>query len=208
VALVAAAALLITAAPPSDAKPVNQTADVFRLDSGETVGSVDLSRTHNAVHFNLSTSAGGELIILPQVIFTGEHWSPGDATTVWFVVFNHPENCTDGACGEDDVINYFGFGDESVGVGVHYGSGHIAGNNTFHAAGSLKEGTPGDGEPLLDAATAEVHIIVRSHGPAEDLLAEGLLGYSLNSYAGGCADLGAIPNVCGEPQAAIFAPPS
>ena len=34
----------------------------------------------------------------------GPTFSPGDATTNWFVVFNDPDKCTD-LCGEDDILN-------------------------------------------------------------------------------------------------------
>jgi hypothetical protein len=29
---------------------------------------------------------------------------PGHAHSLWFVIFNAPENCSDGACGEDDIF--------------------------------------------------------------------------------------------------------
>ena len=29
---------------------------------------------------------------------------PGDAHTVWYAISNAPENCSDGACGDDDVF--------------------------------------------------------------------------------------------------------
>jgi len=29
---------------------------------------------------------------------------PGHAHTLWYVIFNSPENCSDAACGDDDIL--------------------------------------------------------------------------------------------------------
>lgn len=106
VALVAALGLLVVAAPTSDAKPIKQNADVIQIDSGETVGTVSLKRTPNGLHFNLSTTVGGALYPLPfPGPIDGAFWESGDATTVWFVTFNRPENCASRLCGEGDVFS-------------------------------------------------------------------------------------------------------
>jgi hypothetical protein len=104
--------------------------------------------------------------------------SPG-AYTAWWVVFNNPEYCTDGVCGEDDIfvapfqpiINPDGtFGTPGVVVQVIGATGHVVSQNGVgNFSARLKEGDneaglfPGPG--LIDAGKAEVHNIVRYHGP-------------------------------------------
>lgn len=215
VAIFAMAALLITTAPPSGAGGVErQSVDVIRIADGGTEGSATLLRTNSGVHMRMITTVGGDMYDLPfngpPGPSVGESWTVGDATTNWFVVFNHPENCTDGACGEDDVIAGIPpvcecFDGGPAGASVHYAAGHVANSGTWHSAGSLQEGDTSGmlfGLPLQDAMTAEVHIIARSHGPAANLV-PGELGYALNSVDGGCET-----NTCGDAQAAIFNPPT
>lgn len=87
-------------------------------------------------------------------------------------------------------------------------SGHVAGGASFHAGAQLGEGDDGGtlfGLPLVDAMTAEIHTIVRSHGPAADLSGSELAA-ALHSVDGGCApEFG--PNACGDSQFAVFLSP-
>lgn len=114
-----------------------------------------LVRTDNGISMELTTSG----------------LEPG-AYTIWFVVFNNPEACFLGSdmCGEADE-------DFAVGgptrFGFTYATGHIvddSGEATF--AGHLKAGEVllnNDlelDEVLENARTAEIHLIVRYHGPA------------------------------------------
>jgi hypothetical protein len=198
----------------SEAQPaVHQTVDVVRIDGGPNDGTATLVRTKSGVRMTMSTTVGGELFNLPAnpppAPSLGVSWEVGDATTNWFVVFSNPAGCTD-LCGEDDVIagatDPNGEGGPAQ-ASVHYAAGHVAGSSSWHSAGSLREGdTSGlvfPSVPLQDAMTAEVHIIARSHGPVANL-EPGELGKALNSLNGGCDD----DNICGDAQAAIFAPPT
>lgn len=142
---------------------------------------------------------------------------PGAAYTYWWVVFNHPENCNTGACGEDDIFNPdFSFNlaqHDAVGLAVLGGNGEIAsdtGAATF--SGVLFEGSSlghevliGDGgfasdngNLLIDAVTAEVHVVIRNHGPAQSGadLAEQLL-----TFGGNCTT---EPVVDDDPTFACF----
>ena len=203
-----ASALLATASVSSAAPAVRQTVDVVRIDGAANDGSATLTRTNSGVSMTMSTTVGGVKFDLP---FSpppdpglGEDWEVGDATTNWFVVFNTPDGCTD-PCGEDDVIAGIPEGGPA-GVGIHYAAGHVAGSASWHSAGSLREGDTSGilfGLPLIDAMTAEVHIVARSHGAMASIPPGSERGYALNSVDGGCA-----ANVCGDAQAAIFAPPS
>ena len=106
------------------------------------------------------------------------------AYTVWWIVWNDPSECTNG-CGEDDLGvpgNFVGF---ATGGGVG-----ASGNGGFGA--SLRvgdEGVPGetllvsnDGMGLTDPADAEVHLVVRYHGPIVPAEMPG----QIKTFAGAC----------------------
>ena len=177
---------------------IHQETPVFQFDDGSTVGDATPTRNGHGVTMNISTTVGGELDDFGTLL--GVDWTIGDATTVWFVVFNDPEGCIEG-CGEDDVLDAI-FGDNRADVGVHRAAGHVAGESDFDAGGRLKEGNVDElvvGEPLMDAMTAEIHLVVRSHGSG---LTGSELASALHSLNGGC-----ITNTCGDAQAAVFTPP-
>ncbi len=205
VAILAAA----LAVPASAAPAIHQTVDVNEF-SGALVAAdgASLVRTDSGVNMRASTTVGGELFDL----FAGPlgvDWEVGDATTNWFVVFNNPDACSAPGCGEDDVQDAATGANNDPGVGVHFATGHVAGSSRWRSAASLREGDLSGvlfGSPLLDAMTAEVHIVVRSHGPAANLVPGGLAA-AIGSFGGGCLpDDG--PNICGDAQAAEFKPPT
>lgn len=148
--------------------------------------------------------------------------SAGHTYTLWWVIFNYPDACS-GSCGEDDL---FVDGDPllgpdfdqiaAVGASVVFGAGHVVGNNgtatfaTHLRAGQVKgdrevvlaplEGPAG----LLEPSTAEVHAVVRSHGPP-------IIGHvdeQISSFGGGCTPEtgGDLPegNDCMSPQFAVL----
>jgi len=100
----------------------------------------------------------------------------GDAYTVWWIIFNEPENCSHGEpgsearCGPGDLPPYGG--DDSAVTSIVYAAGHIVGGSgvaTF--SGHLSAGdTDGAlfGPGLINPTTAEIHLVVRDHGPAQD----------------------------------------
>ncbi len=122
--------------------------------------------------------------------------SPGHAVTIWYVIFNAPQNCSDGQCGEDDI---FVNGDPNRGfdfvqihrtrVSVVYGGdGTVANPGTrVQLDGGIAEGEIPDGEAqivighpvdgamvpgpvtgLEDAQAAELHVVLQDHGKAHD----------------------------------------
>lgn len=185
-------------------RAVHQDAPMQEFVGGAEAGTANLTRTQSGVTLRVATSVSGELEAFGTPL--GVDWMSGDATTVWIVVFNDPGNCV-GGCGEDDVIDAI-FGDNRAGVGVHYGAGHVAGGATFQSAAHLSEGDDGGalfGLALEDAMTAEIHTVVRSHGPATSLTGAELAA-ALHTVDGGCApDFG--PNTCGDSQFAVFLSP-
>lgn len=159
-AFAAVLALATGLAPSAQSAPAaTSTSDVWRFSDGSTVAgaSSTLVRTDRGVSASLKTSG------LPA----------GDAVTMWWVIFNNPEHC-DGDpsspfnCAEPDLFN------EDVAASVQYAAGHVVGaDGRFGAGAHLSEGDTtgcvfGEGflcAGLIDARAAEIHLVVRSHGP-------------------------------------------
>jgi hypothetical protein len=149
-----------------------------------------------------------------KMTFKVDDLEPGYAYTIWWVVWNNPEECTvPFACGDAD----FAIADD-VEVELMYAAGHVVGNSgKGNFAGSLNEGDASGsinnlfGLPsyggLHDARTAEVHLVLRSHGPA----IPGQIDEQINTYEGGCVTnfpaFTEIPDEegeCGDYMFAIF----
>lgn len=146
--------------------------------------------------------------------------TPGDAVTLWYVVFNTPGGCSD-ACGEDDVFNLDAVGKfienadgsppfnwdahKEIGFSLLRADGVIIdtdGTADFRGhlpVGDTTEALLGDG--LLDAMKAEVHVVVRSHQQVQP----GLSSEMTNTINGGCD--ANWPNApCTDLQFAVFMP--
>ncbi len=158
------------------------TSDVYLFaDPTEVVGSSTIVRNQNGVSLTLNTSG----------------LEPGSAVTVWWAVFNNPDDC-EGGCNGADLSN------PDVNADVIYAAGHVVGGNgTANFAAHLNEGDSGGSlfpQPspgLIDAETAEIHIVVRSHGPA----IPGMIPEQIHTLEGDCD-----PNVCEDLQFAIHQP--
>lgn len=146
---------------------------------------------------------------------------PGHAVTMWWVVFNRPDLCSDGECGEDDVFNLDQNGEfvlnadgsppmnmemiEKVGISAIRADGRVVapdGSATYKAF--LPVGDTSDaafGEGMIDASKAEIHLVLRDHmAPSADKLSE-----ALNSINGACD--AEWPNApCDDVQFAVFKP--
>lgn len=139
---------------------------------------------------------------------------PVGAYTIWFVIFNDPSQCTDGECGENDVLPVPG--NTAAGVSPVWATGGIVGPDRMgHFSANLglgEEGAPGDilwGPGLTDPMGAEIHLIVRYHGPtywADPLM----MAQQIMTVGGRCtpATLGTDEGgfECYEPQATIHMP--
>lgn len=111
---------------------------------------------------------------------------PGHAVTLWWVVFNHPEACAHGEdglrCGADDLAV------EAVEGSVLGGDGHVVGPDgkglfsSFLATGDASTAIEGAG--LTNPRGADIHFVLRTHGPVQP----GLLGAQLQTFGGGCND--------------------
>ncbi|MEK6854800.1 MAG: hypothetical protein AABX73_01115 [Nanoarchaeota archaeon] len=113
---------------------------------------------------------------------------PGSAVTVWWVIFNYPENCShpEGAyrCGVGDLE--LAEENDSVKSSVLYADGTTireSGRGDFSAR--LKVGDLGGalfGPGLINPLGADIHLVVRSHGR----LIPGLVKEQISTFGGGC----------------------
>jgi hypothetical protein len=109
----------------------------------------------------------------------------------WWVVFNRPEFCV-GGCGLDDLpagATPVSNGDPRVRASLLWGGGFVAnGAAAAEVAAHLDRGKPpGEvrfGPGLQRPRHAEIHIVLRSHGPA----VAGEVAEQIGSFNGGCTD--------------------
>lgn len=188
-----------------------QTAPMNRIDGKPLPpwAQATLTRDGDAgyVSMTIHTKVGGGLWNIGPDEILDITWKPKDVATNWWVIFNDPDACTD-PCGRDDVLaqrfkddTHPAFGT----VGLHWATGHITTSGQWSSAATLLEGNTDNllfGVPLLDADAAEIHLVVRSHGPAKNLTLEEL-ALAQTTVNGGCP-----PNTCADPQDAVFPPPA
>ena len=154
-------------------------------DGGEVIGTSELVRdfTERRVSMTLNT----------------RELRRNAPYTVWWVVFNDPSLCANPcACGPDDLSN-----PGEIGIGVFWATGGTSdrfGQATF--AAQIDEGEVPEGEdqvpfiegvqfdrPIEDAEEAEIHLVVRDHGPLQRaLLEEQITQFDGGCPAGGCFD--------------------
>src|SRR5215207_24013 len=201
--------LLLSSALAQDAsttEPNTQSSPVYRFSDGSQVedGFARLTRFENGVTLAVSTA----------------DLNPSHVYTVWWVIFNAPENCSDGVCNADDLLvvedgvvprddagnrlmNMDGIA--AANVSILHAAGGFAVDDTLNTSASLGLGdVPGivAGPGLLDAQTAEIHIVIRTHGAAnEEAFAD-----QLSTFGGGCEPMDALP--CEDVQYAMFEPAS
>ncbi|MCJ2531793.1 MAG: hypothetical protein LN413_05760, partial [Candidatus Thermoplasmatota archaeon] len=135
----------------------------------------------------------------------------GDAVTVWWVVWNDPSNCA--GPGLPGVL--CGLGDLFVdGNSIFYAAGHVIGtsgraNYGGYVQAGAHVGQAVDGIQLLfgsgltDPRGAEIHFVVRTHGPA----VPGFLPAMIQSFNGGCDPGDPNEGLCTDLQAAAFPVP-
>ena len=124
--------------------------------------------------------------------------SMGEAITLWMVVFNHPEACTNpteiSLCSDPDLSNPDVVGD------VMYTAGNVIGNSGKANFAGHKSIGDNDGSifvPLLPPGVqpaglqnpqgAEIHMVVHTHGE----MLPAYMPSMIQSFGGGCVDPGA-----------------
>lgn len=107
------------------------------------------------------------------------------AYTVWWVVFNHPEHCTDPfdaafECGSGDLFA------PGVDASVLYATGNVVGGSGRTGFGArLRVGDDSGalfGPGLTNPTQAEIHAVVRTHGP----VIPGMVEEQIHTFNGGC----------------------
>ena len=150
------------------------------------------------------------------MLFRSDELIKGHTYTLWAVVWNKPENCTTPyQCTDVDFGKLM-----QVEVELLWAAGRLAWRDgTGYFLGRLREGDdsrsanpffgwPGFGG-MQDVETAELHFVVRSHGPA----IRGQIRDQLSSYEGGCTtffppfdQVPMNPGECGDLHFSIFPP--
>lgn len=158
------------------------------LVTGIAWGAASTTDTQDVLWFADGTATGGKSHLTrteSMIVVTLEAAGlvPGDAYTLWFIVFNNPGGCSD-PCGEDDIFNPDGTlnveGVQSAQIAIGNATGNIGksdgtselGGRMVQGAGTADHGHQvvfGAGlasDVMLTAAPddAEVHLIVQSHG--------------------------------------------
>ncbi len=126
--------------------------------------------------------------------------TPNDVVTMWWVVFNEPENCSD-ACGEDDIFLFDGaemlIGEngaelnmeqiEAAQIALMGATGNvIPDDGSGHFSAVLSAGDNPNlvfGPALLSPMSAEIHLVLRTHGT----MVTGALDAQIIAFNGGCA---------------------
>ncbi len=166
------------------------------INENQQVGNSVLIRFHNGVGMGWKSNQ-----------------TPKHTATMWWVIFNKPENC-DGDCSGADLAK------DDVDADLMIATGGIVSNNgvvTF--AAHLKEGDITgsyineffglDRVGLVDSENAEIHLVARSHGPK----IPGEVDAQTSSFAGGCTmffdPFTVIPvalGECGDIQFSVYRP--
>ena len=127
---------------------------------------------------------------------------PVGAFTVWWVIFNEPSNCVNNDCGAADTV----LGGPAEASVLWATAGIVGPDRRGHASARLKvglENAPGyvhRGPGLTNPMGAEVHIIIKYHGPPQWDDPK-ILALQLTTFVGDCARL-----LCYLPQSAVHNP--
>jgi hypothetical protein len=154
--------------------------------------------------------AGSQLVRSGDGVFMTFHTqglTPGTVATAWWVFFNNPKACLTSPCRVADLLS-----NPASEPSLLYAAGRVVGPDgaasfsEFRAVGDTtgSESVPVPPFPaynpgLLDSKKAEVHVVIRTHGPA---LAGDALTQQLTTFNGGCP----APNTCGNVQVSIHQP--
>jgi hypothetical protein len=144
-------------------------------------------------------AAGSQLTRDKDSVFaslTTKGLNPGWVYTAWFGIFNNPDQCATRPCSGADFAN-----PAVMGSRLNFGGRLIGadGTATYSAYLAIGDTTSAfDGPGLLDPKHAEIHLVVRSHGPA---LMGAAFTDQLGLFNGGCP-----PNTCVNVQASVHAP--
>lgn len=132
--------------------------------------------------------------------------APGHVVTLWWAIFNVPSQCAGAVCAPPDLNNPLVNGSLQLGGGEVVGvsgrvnfSGYLGvGDNTGFYRLPMFPNMPDPAPGIVDTNAAEIHLVIRDHGPASS--DPTILQQQLSSFPGGCT----VSNPCANVQAAIF----
>ena len=163
-------------------------------------GSSDLVRTVENVSMNIDTTD-----------------FPIGVYSVWWVIFNNPAGCSDGECGENDVLPPPSTPEAEVSA-VWATGGIVGPDRSGHFSARLgvgKDAAPGQiifGDALTNPMGAEIHMVVHYHGPDRWDDPEALLS-QMSTFQGYCTPASSLgvgtdesAFSCFEPQATMHMP--
>lgn len=173
------------------------TEPVIDFATGGAVGVSQLVRNDNGITMNYRASG----------------LEPGTVATIWWVIFNNPDECATTPCGEADLAN------PDVDASVFFAAGHVIGGSgrANYGAGLPQDRLTVDPDPdanqlivgdgiLKDARGAEVHLVLRTHGPKIPHLVHQMV----QTFDAGCTTAPPAlqgPNTCENLQASAHLPP-
>ena len=183
--ILAASALNSPAQSGENGQPSITTRPVVNAADGSVVPSAGsiLFRHNEGVFFTFSTSG----------------LTPGDAVSAWLAVFNNPQSCATDPCTPADFANPDVNGTLFSTGGLVVGPDGKAVYSAYRAVGDLAGARPnfGTGNGLVKPKRAEIHLVARTHGPA-NLLDPAALQQQLTMFFGGCP-----PNTCTTIQMSV-----
>ncbi|MEO6655142.1 MAG: hypothetical protein ABIO36_03590 [Pyrinomonadaceae bacterium] len=121
---------------------------------------------------------------------------PGTVATAWIAVFNTPAGCATNPCTAADMANSNAHGVLYYGGGKIIGTEGTANFGGFRAVGDTMGVFNGTFGRLIFPLTAEIHLVVRTHGVAST--DPSVLSQQLTTFSGGCP-----PNTCSNVQISI-----
>lgn len=147
-------------------------------------------------------ASGTMLVRTRDNVFATLHTSgltPGTVVTFWWAFFNSPGNCAALHCTPADLANPAVLGSVVSGGGRIIGADGTASFSVYRQAFDTTGVFTGLGtaQGLLEPQRAQIHLVLRTHGPA-NLADPTILGQQLSLFNGGCP-----PNTCANVQASI-----
>ena len=165
---------------------------VYTFSDMTDVGTSKLRRNNIAIATEFSTSQLTE----------------NDTYTLWWVVFDQPEYCSAPGCGEDDVLLAISGGPNPAEVSmIGAAGGSVAGSDgrAYYNSTLKKYDTnlAAFGDGLDNPLTAEIHYVLRTHGPA----IPGMIEEQTTTALGGCLPGQPNEGMCKDIQFAVHVSP-